>query len=204
MEAEGEGPGAIAVAVFGFADEADDAGRGDFFFEAAEIGAEFVVANDAEFEVFEGGAEGKGEVLIHGWGEGDGLDLGAEAFAGAFGELGADASGVDAGALELWECQEAVEFEFELRKGAIQELDTEAVPEEVAELLGDVDDGEVSFAGDVDAHEELDWGIGIRIKVTIRIRNTIWIKVAEEVVEGEELEVLVLAGIDEVVGEEGG
>src|SRR5436853_621959 len=101
VETEGQRPGAVAVAIVGFADEADVAAGGDFFFEAAQISAEFIVADDTQLDFFERGPQGKGKVFFYRLGKVDGFDFPAEAFAGAFGELGAHAGRIDAGAFEL-------------------------------------------------------------------------------------------------------
>ena len=47
------GPETITVAALGFAGEFDPLGRGNFFFDATEIGAEFFVVDNAEPPVLE-------------------------------------------------------------------------------------------------------------------------------------------------------
>jgi hypothetical protein len=152
--AKGFGPGAVAVAVVGFADEGEFAAGREFFFEAAEVGAEFIVGGDAEEAVFEIVAEGEGELFFHGVSEIDGLDFPAEAFAGAFGELSAEAGAIDAGAFELRQSEEREELGFDLGKGLVEEFEAEAVVGDGADFFAEVDDAEVVVAGDVDAEVE--------------------------------------------------
>lgn len=85
--------------------EADFAAAGRLLFDCAEIFSYHGVARDFDGAVFEGHADGEGEVFFHGLGEGDAFDfVFAEFLLGAFGELEAEAGLVDAAALYLREC----------------------------------------------------------------------------------------------------
>src|SRR5262249_8523996 len=108
--AEGQGPEAIAVAGVGGADGTGVAAEANFLFDAAQVGAEFVVADETKEFILHVGAQAEGEFLFCLRGEGDGFDFPTEAVFGAFGEVHADAGGVDAGALELGEFEERIEF----------------------------------------------------------------------------------------------
>src|SRR6266571_1085200 len=116
---EGHGPGTIAVAVIGLSAEADVAAGSDFFAQAAQVSAQFVVADQADLSVFQCGAEAEGQVLLDCWREMHGLDFPAELLPGAFGELHSDSSAVNAGALELGKTQEAIELELDFGEGLI-------------------------------------------------------------------------------------
>ena len=155
MMREGHGPGTIAMAVAGLAAEADVAAGSDFFAEAAQVSAQFVVADQADLSVFQCGAEAEGQVLLDCRREMHGLDFPAELLPGAFGELHSDSSAVDAGTLDLWKGQQAVELEFDFGEGLILKFDPKAVPHNVADLLDDVDHAEVVYPGNVHAEEEL-------------------------------------------------
>ena len=152
--AKGFGPGAVAVAVFGVADEAEFAAGGDFFFDAAEVGVEGGVARDAEAAVFEITTECESEFFLEGGGEVDGLDFPAETFAGALSELDAHAGFVDASAFELGKAEERVEVGFDFGEGFVMELDAEAIVHDAADFFAEVDDAEVAAAGDVNTNEE--------------------------------------------------
>ena len=154
MLTEGLGPGAVAVAVIGFAEESDFAGRGNFFSAAAEVGAELGVGRDAEAAVLEIAAEGESKFFFRGQGEIDGLDFPAEALAGAFGELLADAGLVDASAFELGQGEERKELGFDLGERLVMEFEAEAIEHDGADFFADVDDAEVVVAGDVNAREK--------------------------------------------------
>src|ERR1043166_5786851 len=98
--AEGFGPEAIAVAVAALAGETQRTAAGDFAFDAEQIRDEFIVGGDAHAAVLEGGAQSISHLLFGAGGECDGLDLPAEALAGAFGQLHAEAGRVDTGAAQ--------------------------------------------------------------------------------------------------------
>src|SRR5215471_14096724 len=68
---KGLGPGAIAVAIVGIADEGKFAGGSEFFFEAAKIGAEFFVGGNAEAAIFEIVTESESEFFLFWAREGD-------------------------------------------------------------------------------------------------------------------------------------
>ena len=55
---------AVAVAVVGLAGETDVAGDGDFFLDAAQVGAELLVVRDAKFALLEVAAESEGQALL--------------------------------------------------------------------------------------------------------------------------------------------
>jgi len=97
---EGQGPEAVGVAAgAAVGGEAEVAGAGGGFFDGAEVGADIFVGGNTESAFFEEAAQAEGEVFFDRRGEGDGFDAaGAEAFEGAFGELAAEAGGVEAGA----------------------------------------------------------------------------------------------------------
>ncbi len=156
--AKGFRPETIAVAVAAFAEEADVAGLGDFFLDAAEVVSELVVGDDAEAAFFEVGAQAERKFLFHRRGEGDGFDFPFEAFRGAFGELRAEAGGIDAGAFDLAQAKEAKEGGLDFRETAAAHFDAETVPNDVADFFADVEDAEVVFAGDVEA--EVENGVG--------------------------------------------
>jgi hypothetical protein len=99
--AEGFGPSAIAMGVVGFSGETEVAAAGDFFAETAEIGTEFVVANDAKSAIFEVTPDTEGEFFFYLRGEIYRFDFPTELFAGTFGKLHTQASSIDAGAFEL-------------------------------------------------------------------------------------------------------
>src|SRR5258708_4535183 len=107
--AQCHGPGAVAVAVFALADESDVAAGGDLFFQASQVGTEVVIPDQAEFAVFEVGAQSECEFFFDGGGERDGFDFPAETFPGAFGELHTHAGGIDAGAFDLAQTEQPVE-----------------------------------------------------------------------------------------------
>ena len=111
--AEGFGPGSVAMAVIDFADESEFARGADFFFEAAEVGAEFVVVGNSEIAILEIAAESEGELFFARRGKIDRFDFPTETLACLFGELGAHAGFVDAGALELRQAQERVKVGFD-------------------------------------------------------------------------------------------
>jgi hypothetical protein len=193
--AKGFGPGAVAVAVLGFADETDFAGRCNFLSESAEVRAELFIGGDAEFAVLEFAAKGEGEFFFAGAGEGDRFDLPAEAVAGAFGELHAEARGVDAGAFELGEPEEGVKSLLDFGEGFAEELVAETIKNDAMDPLSDVDDTEVVFAGDIKAEKEFLVFPG----VTWRGGEGL-----HELFEGEEVEFGVGAGVEHFIGEEGG
>src|SRR5437763_1665656 len=62
--AEGFGPGAVAMAVLGFAIKANVAFGGHELFKPSQVGAKFVVAHQAEFAVFEVPAQAEGQLLL--------------------------------------------------------------------------------------------------------------------------------------------
>ena len=152
--AEGFGPETIAVAVASLAEETDVAGLRDFFFDAAKVVSELIVTDDAEAAFFEIGAEAEGQLFFDGGGKGDGFDFPFEAFGGAFGELRAEAGGINAGAFELAQAEQAKEGGLDFRKAAAAHFDAETVPDDVADFLANIKDAEVMFAGDVKAEEE--------------------------------------------------
>ena len=153
MMREGHGPGAIAMAVSGLSAEADVAARSDFFAQAAQVSAQFIVADQADLSVFQCGAEAEGQLLLDCRREMHGLDFPAELLPGAFGELHANSGAVDAGTLELGKTQQAIELELDLGESLILELDPEAVPHYVADLLDDIDDAEIVYARNVETEE---------------------------------------------------
>ena len=152
--AKSHGPEAIAVAVVALADETDVAAEADFLFHGAEIGAEVVVADDAEAFVFEVGAEAEGEFFFDRGGEGDGFDFPAEAMLGALGELDAHAGGVDAGAFELGKFEQRIEFALDFVEGFILEFEAEAIVGDVADLFADIEDAEIVLTRDINAEVE--------------------------------------------------
>ena len=145
------------MAVVGFASETDVAAAGDFFLDAAEVGQEFGVVRDAEGSVFEGGAEAVGHFFFEGGGEGDGFDFPAVTLAGAFGELHAQACGIDAGAFELGEFEETVKSELDFGEGFVLKFDSATIPEDIADFFADVEDAQVILPGYIDAEEE--WAV---------------------------------------------
>lgn len=154
MLAKGFGPGAVAMAVVGIAEEADFAARRELFFEATEIGAEFVVGRDAEVAIFKFMAEGEGELFFDRGRESDRLDFPAEALAGAFGELEAEAGLVDASAFELGKSEQRIELGLDFGEGLVVEFEAETVVGDGADFFAEIDDAEVVVAGDVNANEE--------------------------------------------------
>lgn len=151
-------PEAIAMTVAALAQEPDIAGLAHFFFDAAKVVNELIIANDAEAAFFEVGAEAEGEFFFHRRGEGDGFDFPFEAFGSAFGELSAEAGGIDAGAFDLAQGKEAKEGCLDFGESAATHFDAETVPNDVADFLADVEDAKVMFAGDVEA--EVEDGVG--------------------------------------------
>src|SRR6266487_723265 len=149
--AESFGPETVAVAVFGFSVEANVAAARDFFLEGAQIGAQFFVADDTQFTIFEGAAKGESELFFQGSGEGNAFDLPAEALFGALVQLDANAAGVDGGALELRQRQETVKVLFDLTKRAIVEIDAQAIPGHVPDSLADVEHAKVFLSCHVHA-----------------------------------------------------
>src|SRR5262245_36769128 len=152
--AESLRPETVAMAVASFAEETDVAGLGDFFLDAAKVGDELVVANDAEAAFFEVRAQAEGEFFFDGRGKGDGLNFPFESFGGAFGELSAEAGGVDAGAFDLGQAKETKECGLDFGETAAAHFDAEPVPDDVADFFANVEDAEVVFARDVEAEVE--------------------------------------------------
>jgi hypothetical protein len=148
---QGFRPGAITVRIIGFTGESNIAAAGDFFAETAQIGTEFVVANDAQPAIFEVASEAESEFFFDLRSEGNWFDFPAETLAGAFGKLHAEASGINAGTFELAQFEETIEFEFNFGEGFVLEFNSATIPQDVADFFADVDDAEVVFAGDVEA-----------------------------------------------------
>jgi len=153
--AQGFGPGAIAMAVVGLASETDVSAGSDELFETAQVGAELVVADQAESAVFKIAPEAESEFFLERRSERYRFDFPAEAVPGFFGQLRAQAAGVDTGAVKLRQSQQWIEVGFDFGEGFVVQLDAEAVPDHVAYFLADVDDAEIAFPGDVHAEEEL-------------------------------------------------
>jgi hypothetical protein len=105
---------------------------------------------EAKVAVFEIAAESESEFFFDGRGKSDGLDFPTEIGAGFFGELHAQAGGIDAGAFEGGQAQETIELGFDFGKGLIEEFEAEAVVDDGADFFAEVHDAEVVFAGDVD------------------------------------------------------
>src|SRR5260221_14783051 len=82
MVGKGHGPGAIAVTVSRLAAEAEVAAGGDFLAQAAKIGAQFVVPDQAPFAILESAAEAEGHLLLDCVGKAHGLDFPAEPLPG--------------------------------------------------------------------------------------------------------------------------
>src|SRR5882762_1408085 len=101
------------MALIDFADESELARRADFLFEAAKIGAEFLIVGNAEIAILKIAAKSEGELFFAWLGEVDGFDFPTETLAGLFGELGAHAGFVDARALELRQPQQRVKMRFD-------------------------------------------------------------------------------------------
>src|SRR5437868_2916610 len=99
--AESLGPTSVAVAALGFPNETDALGGSDFFFDAAQIGPEFLVMDDAEAAIFEVLVEAVGKAFLFSRGEHVRLDFPGEKLLGAFGELTTDAVGIKAASLKL-------------------------------------------------------------------------------------------------------
>ena len=158
MLTEGFGPGAIAVAVVGVADEGEFAARSQFLFYGAEVSSEFVVDGDAEVAVFDFVAKGESELFFHRLSEIDGLDFPAEAFLGALGELVAEAGFVDAGAFEVGQREQRIELGLDLGVGLLLELEAEAVADGAVDLFADIDDAEVVVPGDIKT--QIEFGTG--------------------------------------------
>src|SRR5437763_1468240 len=95
------GPGAVAMAFFEMAINADVAGGGDFLFEGAKIRAKGIVGNNADLSVFECSAQGEGDLLFEGTSRFEALGFPAEALSGALVKVVPDALSVKAAALEL-------------------------------------------------------------------------------------------------------
>ncbi len=142
------------MGVLRFADEANVARDRGLLFDAAQIGAEFGVGVNAKAAVFERPPEFKGKLRFDRGREGDGLGFPAEPFLRTFGQLHAQAGGVDAAAFYGWEREDAPEFILDLGEGFVLEFQTVTVPEDIADLLADIDHAEVFLAGDVDADVE--------------------------------------------------
>ena len=154
MLAKGFGPETIAVGVVGVTDEADVAGAGNFLFDAAQIGVEFGVGVDAEDAVLKGAAQFEGHGFLDSGVEGDGFDLPAELLFGFFSELHAHAGRINAAAPKIGKLEDGIESVFDLGESFVEQLDAEAIPDDVADLFANVDDGEVMFATKVDADVE--------------------------------------------------
>ena len=190
VEGEREGPEAVGMAVGPVVGgEAEVAGGGGGFFDGAEVGAEEFVGGDAEVAGFEGVAEGVGEVFLDVGGEGEGFDAAlAEALLGAFGELAAEAGGIEAGAAEAGE-GEALPEEFLLGvEGLVGEDGEVAGEEEAGGFFEEPEDGEVAGAANVHAEVEVLGALGG----------------GGEEVEGFVFRIRILGGGEEVPGEEGG
>ena len=149
--AESFGPGAIAVTVVGVADETELTAWGEFLFETAKVGAQFVIIGDTEMGIFELATEGERELFFERLRKIDWLDLPTEALTGLFGELDAHARFVDARALELRKAEQRIESIFDFGEGLLVELDAKPVVNDGAEFFSDIDDAEVVFSGDVEA-----------------------------------------------------
>ena len=78
-----------------------------------------------------------------------------------------------------------------MREWAVAQIDAEAVIDQVADFLADIDDAEVSGAGDVEPEVKGGvWALGTVVDEVLR--------------GGEEAEVRVFAGGDHFKGDEGG
>ena len=104
--------------------------------------------------IFKFVAKGEGELFFDRGRKSDGLDFPAEAFAGAFGELDAEAGLIDTSAFELWEGEQRIELGFDLGEGLVEEFEAESVVGDGADFFAEIDDAEVVVAGDVDSNEE--------------------------------------------------
>src|SRR5882672_3455456 len=153
--AQGFGPGAIAVAVVGLAREADVSAGSDELFETAQVGAKLVVPDQAQPTVFEITPEPESEFFLERRSERYRFDFPAEAILGFFGQLRAEAAGVNTGAVKLGKTQQWIQVGFDFGEGLVVQLDAEAVPDHVAYFLADVDDAQIAFPGDVHAEKEL-------------------------------------------------
>src|SRR5204862_7567476 len=121
----------------------------------AQVAAERRVRINAEQAVFEAVTEFEGEFFFGRGGEGDGLDLPTELLLGFFGELHAEAGGVDAATLDFRQGENPVKFLFDFGKGFVLKFDAEAVPHHVTDFLADIDDAEVLLASNIDADVEI-------------------------------------------------
>ena len=152
---EGFGPETITMAVAALAGVAGIAAEADFFADAAEVGAQFVVVDEADLAFLQLDFEADGEFLFYAGCKNDRLDFVAELFFGALGQLRAQAAGVDTRPLDLAQSEQAIKRVLDFGEGAVEEFDAEAVPDDVADLLADVEDAEIFFAGDVEAQIKL-------------------------------------------------
>jgi len=181
------------MTVGGVAGETDIARGGDLFLDAAEVGAEVVVADDAEFSVFESVAKFVGHIFFDLGREGDGFDPGAVVLFSALSEVHADVRGINATAFHSGPVEEAVKLELDLGEFFIAQLDAETVPDDIADFLAEVQDTEIVFAGDINTEVELALAAG-RGAGAGQIEG----------IRGEELQRDIFAGFDHFVGEEGG
>jgi hypothetical protein len=188
--AEGEGPGAIAMAIRRFAEEPDVAADGDLLAERTEIGTELVVADEPNGAILDVGAKTEREFLLGSQGKTEGFDLPAKLSFGFLSHLIADAGVIDAAAFDLREPKEAIEFEAHFGIGFVLELEPEPIVGDIAQFFADIDDEEIIFAADIDASEEGTGGI--------------LPSVGEELVLEHQLELRRFNGGDEIMGDEGG
>ena len=71
----------------------------------------------------------------------------------SYSELHAWSAVIDAGPLELRQAQDGIEVGFDFGEGFIMEFDFQAIVEDAVDFLGDVYDGELLRAGDINAGE---------------------------------------------------
>jgi hypothetical protein len=112
--------------------------------------------------------EAESEFLFHLGGEADRFDFPAEIGVGFFGELDTEAGGVNAAAFDFGQPEEGVELVFDFDEGNVLEFDANAIVDDFADALAEIEDEETG----------------------------------DEFIEGFELEVEVLAGVEDFLREE--
>ena len=121
----------------------------------------------------------------------DGIDAARERPGGAFGELHADAGGIDATAVNIGEREEGPENIFDFVERPVLEFNAAAVPHDIADFFAEIDDAEVMFARDIHADIE-----GVSLGFTV-------LEGSEEFLQRRHA-AGGFAGIEEFIGEEGG
>src|SRR5882724_770542 len=142
------------MAILAFARKSEVPAARDFLFDGPQIRSQFVIARDAQFSIFKIRPHAESEFLLDPGREDDRLDFPTEPFAGAFGQLQTQAGRVNAGTLNLWQTHQSIKLRFNFRKCFALQLDSQAIPDDIANSLAEIEYAKVFFSRDIDAKEK--------------------------------------------------